>query len=327
MVKIVDLYKLFGDLEVLSGICLEIPDGKIYGLAGKSGAGKSTLLRCINGLTPYQKGRLEVGGVEISGLSPRAMRAQRQKIGMVFQQFSLLERLSVFENVALPLRCWRYSSREVTRKVRSLLELVGIPEKEQSYPQELSGGQKQRVAIARALCMDPPLLLCDEATSALDPNTAGAILSLLDRINRELGITIVFVTHQMFVLKQICDNVSILAGGRIVEEGSISDLYRRNSQALGNLMEAQHFSPPEHTLVLRLVYDEQQMKQPFLLNLSREVGCDFIILDAEKEFHIRKPLGHATIQVSDRDAPAIQAYLDRAGIAWSELEAGGRGEG
>lgn len=320
MVEIRDLYKYFGNLEVLSGINLSIPDGKIYGLAGKSGVGKSTLLRCINGLTPYDKGSLTVDGVEIASLKGRELRETRQKIGMVFQQFSLLERLNVFDNVALPLRCSGFDRSKLREKVCSMLELVGIPEKVNALPGQLSGGQKQRVALARALCMEPKLLLCDEATSALDPNTAAAILRLLDHINRQLGLTIIFVTHQLFVLKQICDNVAVLEAGRVVDQGSISELYRKNSGPLNKLLGERAYPQEPGRQLLKLVYSREQMDQPVLLQMAAELKASFLILEAEKEFNIRQPLGYAVIQVADEDAPGLKQYLDRAGVAWTQME-------
>lgn len=319
MIKIDDLYKRFGDTEVLSGINLEIPKGMIYGLAGKSGVGKSTLLRCINGLTPYQQGSIKVDGIEIGKLTERQLREERKNIGMIFQQFSLLERLTVSENIALPMQCWGYDKSEIKKKVLPLLELVGIPEKANAYPSTLSGGQKQRVAIARALSMSPSLLLCDEATSALDPNTATAILALLNDINRQLGITIVFVTHQLFVLKEICDNVAVMEKGKIVDQGSISELYRKNSGALNKLLGKKNFAAPAGQKILKLVYTEQQMHDPVLLNMARTLNCDYLVLDAEKEFNIRQPLGYAVIQISDEDSAQIKTYLDRASVSWNEV--------
>ena len=194
MIEITNLQKTFedSDLTVLKDISLKIEDGDIYGLVGRSGAGKSTLLRCINGLTGYQKGNLKVDGCEVKELSGIRLREFRKNIGMIFQQFSLLERKTVYENVALPMECWGWTRQKRDQKVKELLELVGLKEKMNVKPRTLSGGQKQRVAIARALTMDPKILLCDEATSALDPKTTNSILDLLLKINKELKITIGF---------------------------------------------------------------------------------------------------------------------------------------
>lgn len=215
MIEILNLQKFYGDTKVLRDINVEIDKGDIYGLLGVSGAGKSTLLRCINGLESYEAGSLKVNDVEVKNLNEKELRAFRKNIGMIFQQFSLLERKTVYENVALPMECWGYKKQDIDKKVKELLELVELGDKIKSKPKELSGGQKQRVAIARALTLDPQILLCDEATSALDPSITNSILELLKKINRELGITIVVVTHQMNVVKQVCNKMAILSKGNL----------------------------------------------------------------------------------------------------------------
>lgn len=225
-----------GTLQVLNDISFHIEPGDIYGLVGRSGAGKSTLLRCINGLCDYQEGSLRVMDREVSTLTPGEMREFRKHIGMVFQHFSLLERRSVYKNIAIPMECWGYSKEEIDQKVKSLLELVELSDKADVKPRHLSGGQKQRVAIARALTMEPKILLCDEATSALDPNTTNSILDLLYRINQESGITIVVVTHQMEVVKRICNKLSILENGAIAVAGGVSEVFQTEHPALKNLL-------------------------------------------------------------------------------------------
>ncbi len=219
MIEISNLQKFYGDTKVLRDINVEIDKGDIYGLLGVSGAGKSTLLRCINGLESYEAGSLKVNDVEVKNLNEKELRAFRKNIGMIFQQFSLLERKTVYENVALPMECWGYKKQDIDKKVKELLELVELGDKIKSKPKELSGGQKQRVAIARALTLDPQILLCDEATSALDPSITNSILELLKKINRELGITIVVVTHQMNVVKQVCNKMAILSKGNLEAKG------------------------------------------------------------------------------------------------------------
>ena len=236
MITASGITKTFGETPVLRRLDMHIAQGSIYGLAGRSGAGKSTLLRCVNGLESYDSGSLTVDGIDVRSLGRRDVLAFRKNIGMVFQHFSLLERSNVYDNVALPLRCWKYKSEVIDRKVRELLEVVGIPEKIKQKPRELSGGQKQRVAIARALSMDPRILLCDEATSALDPKTAKSIIELLKQINRHMGITIVFVTHQMSVIRNLCQQIAILEHGRIAVSGAVEDVFRGQSGALRNLV-------------------------------------------------------------------------------------------
>ena len=210
MIEICDLNKSFGELNVLKNINLTIPTGEIYGLVGRSGAGKSTLLRCMNGLEGYDSGSVKIDGIEVKDRDKDEMRDLRKEMGMIFQTFSLVSRRSVYQNVALPLKCWKYPKQEIDKRVKELLELVEITEKVDERPEVLSGGQKQRVAIARALALNPKILLCDEATSALDPKTTQSVLNLLQDINRKLGLTIVVVTHQMEVIRSCCDNVMIL---------------------------------------------------------------------------------------------------------------------
>ncbi len=234
MIEIKNLKKLWEDdgSSVLEGINLTIEDGDIYALVGRSGAGKSTLLRCINGLTSYQEGSLKVDGCEIKDLKDKELREFRRHVGMIFQQFSLLERETVYKNVALPMQCWKYPKDQIDKKVRELLELVGLGDKMNAKPRNLSGGQKQRVAVARALTMDPKILLCDEATSALDPKTTNSILDLLMEINQKLGITVIIVTHQMEVVRKACNKACILENGKIADEGTVKEIFIKQPQSL-----------------------------------------------------------------------------------------------
>lgn len=236
MIEICDLNKSFGELNVLKNINLTIPTGEIYGLVGRSGAGKSTLLRCMNGLEGYDSGSVKIDGIEVKDRDKDEMRDLRKEMGMIFQTFSLVSRRSVYQNVALPLKCWKYPKQEIDKRVKELLELVEITEKVDERPEVLSGGQKQRVAIARALALNPKILLCDEATSALDPKTTQSVLNLLQDINRKLGLTIVVVTHQKEVIRSCCDNVMILENGKISEQGSVKEIFLRRPVALLNLL-------------------------------------------------------------------------------------------
>jgi D-methionine transport system ATP-binding protein len=209
----------------LNKVSLRIDKGDIFGIIGYSGAGKSTLIRCINLLEKPDSGKVIIKGIELTALTPRELRKQREKIGMIFQHFNLMNRRNVFDNVAYPLKGKGLSKKEIETKVLNLLELVGIKDKVGSYPAQLSGGQKQRVAIARSLANDPEVLLCDEATSALDPQTTRSILGLLKDINEKLNLTIVIITHQMEVVKDICNKVAIMENGIVVEEGSIFEVF------------------------------------------------------------------------------------------------------
>jgi D-methionine transport system ATP-binding protein len=242
-----NINKSFSGFKVLRGVNLHIKKGDIYALAGRSGAGKSTFLRCVNGLEPYDEGDLIVHGVNPKKLPEKDLRAFRKNIGMIFQNFSLLERLTVYDNVALPLRCWKHRASYIDRKVRELLGLVGLADKIRQRPRTLSGGQKQRVAIARALSLEPEILLCDEATSALDPKTSQEIIALLRRINNRMGITIVMVTHQMSVLSSACDEVAILEDGRVEIKGPVKHIFRQQPLALKNLL-GENYNDPIHEL-------------------------------------------------------------------------------
>ena len=221
MIQLVDVSKTFTleklSVDAVKDVNLTINDGEIFGVIGYSGAGKSTLVRCINLLERPTKGQVLIDGVDLVGLKEKDLRKYRQKIGMIFQQFNLLASRTVFDNVAFPLKYRGITKAKIRERVLYLLELVGISDKKDAYPSQLSGGQKQRVAIARALATEPSILLCDEATSALDPQTTKSILDLLKEVNKKLGITIVIITHEMQVIKGICDRVAVMEAGRVVE--------------------------------------------------------------------------------------------------------------
>jgi len=220
-----DFKSASGEVNAVRNVNLTIEKGSIYGIIGLSGAGKSTLVRCMNLLESPTEGRVFLGDTQLTGLNPRQLRRERKKIGMIFQQFHLLEQSTALKNVCYPLEVAGISRKEAKKKAEKLLELVGLESKRNSYPSQLSGGQKQRVAIARALATDPQVLLCDEATSALDPNTTCSILELLEQINASLGVTIVLITHEMKVIEQICTHVAVLDQGSIVEEGLVKAVF------------------------------------------------------------------------------------------------------
>lgn len=229
MIKLENISKSFAingkTVEAVKDVSLAIRQGEIFGIIGFSGAGKSTLVRCINILEKPEKGRVIIDGEDITHYEGKELRHVRQKIGMIFQHFNLMPSRTVFENIELPLKLTKLIASERSQKIKKLLDLVGLSDKAQSYPSQLSGGQKQRVAIARALANDPKVLLCDEATSALDPQTTHSILQLLKEVNTRLGITIVVITHQMEVIKEICDRVAVMQKGVVVEEGDIVDVF------------------------------------------------------------------------------------------------------
>ena len=218
--------------KALDNISLSINKGDIYGLIGFSGAGKSTLLRMINALEIPDSGKIEIDGQDIVGLSDRKLRSIRKQIGMVFQEFNLLESKNVYENIAITLKINKFDKKQIHNRVTELLKFVGLEGKEKSFPDELSGGQKQRVGIARALANHPNILLCDEATSALDPDTTESILDLLNKVNKEYGITIIFVTHTIRVIQKLCNKVAILENGKLVENGNVIDIFSNPKSAI-----------------------------------------------------------------------------------------------
>ncbi len=229
MIRLAQVHKIFEKrdkkVHALKGIDLTVEKGDIFGIIGYSGSGKSTLIRTMNLLERPTSGTVYLNGINITAFTEKQLITYRRKMGMIFQQFNLLSSATVFENIAFPLQLSKMDNKEIHNKVNKLLSLVDLVDKKEEYPANLSGGQKQRVAIARALASDPEILLCDEATSALDPQTTRSILSLLKRINRELHITIVLITHEMEVVKSICNNVAVISDGQIVEQNSVEQLF------------------------------------------------------------------------------------------------------
>lgn len=283
-------------VEALKNISIAIPQGEIYGVIGRSGAGKSTLIRTINGLERPTGGDVVVDGVAINRLDEAALRDQRRRIGMIFQHFNLLSSRSAFDNVALPLELAGLPRAAIRTKVLDLLELVGLSDKKDRYPIELSGGQKQRVGIARALATDPRVLLSDEATSALDPETTRSILRLLGQVNARLGVTIVLITHEMTVIKEICHRVGVIEAGRIIEEGRVSDVFahprtatarsfigslpgREIPAALAGRLRTEATGASQ--TVLRLTLTGEAASQPIVTRLAREIGIDIALLGGQ----------------------------------------------
>ncbi|WP_223701672.1 methionine ABC transporter ATP-binding protein [Sutcliffiella deserti] len=229
MIKLLNIEKTFitkkGKVDALQDVSLEVQKGEISGVIGYSGAGKSTLIRCVNLLEKPSGGQVIIDGTDLTSLSSQKLLLARRKIGMIFQGFNLLKTATVYENIAIPLRLTGLPKSEIDERVRKYLSIVGLTDKTESYPSQLSGGQKQRVAIARALSHEPEILLSDEATSALDPDTTEAILDLLLKINKELGITILLITHEMHVIQRVCDRVAVMENGKIIEQGKTVDIF------------------------------------------------------------------------------------------------------
>ena len=315
MIKMQNVKKCFGNIEVLSDISLNINEGEIYGLIGHSGAGKSTLLRCINALEDYNDGSVVVMGREVKNLSEKEKREFRKDLGMIFQGFNLLNRKNVFQNVALPLEVWGYDKAYISKRVNELLEIVGLLEKAKSKPSELSGGQKQRVAIARALALEPKILLCDEATSALDPKTTKDILALLDDINKKLGITIVVVTHQREVVKQICKRVALLQGGTLVAEGNAEEVFLRPEVSLKKFLgEVEDDTLPNEGVNIKLFFPSDTSENALITKMARELNIDFSIVGGKLEKFRDKVLGTLTINIDEKDREEVMKYLSSKDI-------------
>lgn len=271
MIVVEQLSKTYGpgQAPALDQVSLSIPDGAIYGILGRSGAGKSTLLRCLNLLERPSAGRILLDGEDLTALSDIELRRQRQRIGMIFQGFNLLHSRNVFDNVAVPLEIARIGKAQRQARVKELLDLVGLSDKAQAFPSQLSGGQKQRVGIARALAARPAYLLSDEATSALDPETTASILELLRDINRQLGLTIVLITHELDVVKSICDHAASLAHGRLVEAGPIAELLANPDSSLGRSL-LPGYSTPLGSDALDLSFSTACWPLPYSTNSSNK---------------------------------------------------------
>lgn len=318
MIKISNLNKYYENIKVLSDVNIHIGKGEIFGIIGHSGAGKSTLLRCINRLEDYEDGSILVEEKEVKDLSENELRFLRKDLGMIFQHFSLLERKTVFENVALPLECFKYSKEEKNKRVNELLELVGIADKKNQKPRNLSGGQKQRVAIARALALNPKVLLCDEATSALDPNTTKSILSLLQDINKKLNITIIMVTHQMEVIKQICSRVAIMEGGKVLEIGNTEQLFLQNSKNLQKLVGEDEIVLPKGSNI-RIIFPKEISNESIITSMARNLDIDFSIVCGRLEKYREDILGSLIINVSSKHKEKVKKYLDERHVRWEEI--------
>lgn len=314
MISISNVSKSYGSLDVLHRIDLEIPQGCIFGLVGRSGVGKSTLLRCINGLEAYNTGSIIVEGTDVGLLDNWALRQFRREVGMVFQNFSLVTRDTVFNNIALPMKCWGYDRHMVQKRVKELLELVEIPEKIYSKARELSGGQKQRVAIARALAMNPKVLLCDEATSALDPKSTLSILELLSNVNQKLGITVVMVTHEMQVVKKACQRMAIMEGGVVMTEGSVRDIFIGNPTCLQNLLGEEARELPATGVNLTISYACEGKDAQLVSQLARELSVDFTVLGEPQQALREGTLCALTINIAENDAVRVLQYLENRGV-------------
>ncbi|HHT48014.1 MAG TPA: methionine ABC transporter ATP-binding protein [Firmicutes bacterium] len=336
MIELEKVTKVYGQgdkrVVALAEVSLQIQKGEIFGIIGLSGAGKSTLIRCINKLEEPQAGKIYIAGQEITKLRGKELRAARRRIGMIFQHFNLLSSRTVYRNIAFPLEVAGVNPKEREERVNSLIELVGLTDKINSYPAELSGGQKQRVGIARALANNPEVLLCDEATSALDPETTKSILRLLQDVNRRFGLTIILITHQMEVIKEICDTVAVIDEGRIVEQGPVVELFARpRSMAARRFMKGvlhaeipreiqeRVFADPapgQRGKMIRISFIGEVAGKPIISAMIRQFHVEVNILYANLDFIKNNPFGSIIIELTGEDSNIEKAlaFLNAQGL-------------
>ena len=327
MIEIKNVSKIYktksGELTAVNDVSLTIHKGEIFGIIGYSGAGKSTLIRLLNGLEKPTKGTVTVNNLPISSIKGKQLRSARQNIGMIFQHFNLLWSRTVAENIAFPLEIAGIPKKEREKRVHELIELVGLSGRGNAYPSQLSGGQKQRVGIARALANNPEVLLCDEATSALDPETTDAILNLLQDINARLGLTIVLITHEMHVIRKICNRVAVMEAGRVVEEGEVLDVFR-NPQAeitknfvmqasdMKEIKESvqqilEHFTSGK---IIKLTFVGNTSEQPIITKLIKKYNVDVNIVHGNISQTAKGPYGTLIVQI-DGEQNNIDEALKR----------------
>lgn len=338
MIQFMDISKTFqtkkDTIHALNHVSLTIDDGDVFGIIGFSGAGKSTLLRMVNALEVPTTGHVEIDGKNIDTLSHKELRGVRKKIGMVFQQFNLLESKSVYENIAIPLRLNKADAVQIRNTVMKLLQFVNLEDKADVYPGQLSGGQKQRVGIARALATNPSILLCDEATSALDPETTDNILQLLERINKELHITILIVTHEIQVIQRICNKVAVMEHGQVVEHGSVLDVFSNPQQ---NITKRFIQSVIPDTIPDTVIEKIRAQKENYKIVKVRFLGdkaTDNVLYEINQTFDVqtnvlfasvnelqKKVLGIFIIQIIGTDTAIqhVMDYIDSKGLQWQEV--------
>ena len=322
-----------GDVTAVEDLCLDIGRGDIFGIIGLSGAGKSTLIRCINLLEKPTSGTIEINGCDVTHYEGAQLRQLRSSLGMIFQHFNLLMQRTVRQNVAFPLEIAGMSRKEIRTRVSELLELVGLSDKADAYPSQLSGGQKQRVAIARALANRPEVLLCDEATSALDPLTTKSILELLRDINRSFGLTIVLITHEMAVIREICNRVAVMDNHRVVEAGPVIDVIAHTqSEAAKKLFGRSHREIPgdqvlrdealEENLRINITFTGESAMKPIISTMARKFEIDANILLGNMDFIQGEPLGELVVELSG-PKPSIEgalAYLRSVHLKYEILD-------
>ena len=333
MIDIQNVRKAFptshGEVVALDGIDLTIRQGDIYGVIGMSGAGKSTLIRCVNRLERPTDGHILIGGEDILAANEKDLLRLRRQVGMIFQQFNLLMQSTVEKNILFPMEISGVARGAARKRVKELLEIVGLSDKASAYPAQLSGGQKQRVAIARTLATNPSVLLCDEATSALDPMTTKSILELLQKLNRELGITIVVITHEMQVIRQICTQVAIINDGRIAEKGDVAEIFTNpRTPAARRLFGIPEGSRGQSGQCIRIVFDGGMYAEPVVSEMVLELGVPVSILQAEIKRIRGRSIGEMILRMPDSEDDAQRAirYLRQRQLTVEEVEISHDGE-
>jgi D-methionine transport system ATP-binding protein len=336
MIRFNDVTKIYGDADsrvvALQDVQLEVKQGEIFGIIGLSGAGKSTLIRCINKLEVPQRGTIEIGNCDITKLTGKILRQARREIGMIFQHFNLLATRTVFGNIAYPLEIAGVNPNDLRKRVEELAELVGLSDKLKAYPAQLSGGQKQRVGIARALANHPKVLLCDEATSALDPETTKSILNLLLDVNRRFGLTIVLITHEINVIKEICDTVAVIKNGQIVEQGSVAEIFTdpKTSVTRGLIKSVLHTEIPPEIKQRKIIVGHPEWGgktvhisfigevagEPVITSLIRKFNVDVNIIYANLDFIKDTPFGSLVVVITGPNGNVAQSlqYLTEQGL-------------
>ncbi len=326
LIAVKNLVKEYGNgVRALDQIDLEIGQGDIFGIIGMSGAGKSTLVRCLNNLEKPTEGTVEIQGRELSKMKGRTLRKERQKISMIFQHFNLLMQKNVLDNICFPLEIAGVKRKQAKERARELLEIVGLSDKAKSYPAQLSGGQKQRVAIARALTNNPDILLCDEATSALDPQTTQSILELLQTINKEYGITIVIITHEMSVVQKICNKVAILEKGKLAEAGAVTKIFANPESAVAKKMlfgDEGETKEMKGKHLIRVVFSENSSFEPVIGNMILHFKQPVNILYADTKDIQGTATGEMILQLPDQPeiAEQMSAYLRDRKLTVGEVD-------
>ena len=326
LIAVKNLVKEYGNgVRALNQIDLEIGRGDIFGIIGMSGAGKSTLVRCLNNLEKPTEGTVEIQGRELSKMKGRTLRKERQKISMIFQHFNLLMQKNVLDNICFPLEIAGVKRKQAKERARELLEIVGLSDKAKSYPAQLSGGQKQRVAIARALTNNPDILLCDEATSALDPQTTQSILELLQTINKEYGVTIVIITHEMSVVQKICNKVAILEKGKLAEAGAVTKIFANPESAVAKKMlfgDEGETKEMKGKHLIRVVFSENSSFEPVIGNMILHFKQPVNILYADTKDIQGTATGEMILQLPDQPeiAEQMSAYLRDRKLTVGEVD-------